>query len=93
MADILLALKHDAEALRSYGQQLDLTQESVRLAQTNYQAGLVDYLHVLSIKSQFFQARLAYLQVQAQRLQDTAALFVALGGGWWSDDDKQEESL
>ncbi len=86
MADILLALEHDAEALRSYAQQLDLTQESVRLAQTNYQAGLADYSYVLCIKSQFFQAKLAYLQVQSQRLQDTAALFIALGGGWWNDD-------
>jgi len=92
VADILLALEHDAEALRSYAQQLDLTQESVHLAQTNYQAGLVNYSYVLSIQSQFFQAKLAYLQVQAQRLQDTAALFVALGGGWWND-GKQEESL
>lgn len=93
VADILLALEHDAEALRSYAQQLDLTQESVRLAQTNYQAGLADYLHVLSIKSQFFQAKLVYLQAQAQRLQDTAALFVALGGGWWNDDKRQGSLL
>lgn len=93
VADILLALEHDAEAQRSYAQQLDLTQESVRLAQTNYQAGLADYSYVLRIKSQFFQAKLAYLQVQSQRLQDTAALFIALGGGWWNDDKQQESSL
>ncbi|MBE7525948.1 TolC family protein [candidate division WWE3 bacterium] len=55
VADILLALEHDAEALRSFAQQLDLTQESVHLAQTNYQAGLVDYSYVLSSKSQFFR--------------------------------------
>ncbi|QOJ24878.1 MAG: efflux transporter outer membrane subunit [Gammaproteobacteria bacterium] len=93
VADILLALEHDAEALRNYAQQLDLTQEAVRLVQTNYQAGLVDYLQVLNAKSQYFQAKLAYLQVQAQRLQDTAALFVALGGGWWNDDKREESRL
>jgi hypothetical protein len=27
---------------------------------------------------------LGYIQAQALRLQDTAALFVALGGGWWN---------
>ena len=86
-------LEHDAEALRSYARQLDLTQESARLAQTNYQAGLVDYSYVLSVQSRFFQAKLACLQVLVQRLQDTAALFVALGGGWWNDDKKQESSL
>jgi len=33
---------------------------------------------------QYHQATLAYVQAQAQRLQDTVALYVALGGGWWS---------
>ena len=32
---------------------------------------------------QYHQARVAYIQARAQRLQDTVALFVALGGGWW----------
>jgi len=33
---------------------------------------------------QFQAARLTYLQASAQRLQDTVALYVALGGGWWN---------
>lgn len=89
VADILLALEHDAEALRNHEQELDLAQEAVHLAQTNYLTGLVDYLQVLNASSQYFQARLGYLQVQAQRYQDTAALIVALGGGWWNDDEKE----
>lgn len=93
VADILLALEHDAEALRDHRQELDLAEEMVHLTQTNYQAGLIDYLQVLSVSSQYFQAKLGYLQVQAQRFQDTAALFVALGGGWWNADEKEKSSL
>ena len=51
--------------------------------QANYQAGLVNYLQVLTADNQYQQARLGYIQAQALRFQDNAALFVALGGGWW----------
>ena len=33
------------------------------------------------------QARLGYASAQAQRYQDTAQLFVAMGGGWWTQGD------
>jgi len=35
---------------------------------------------------QFHQASVGYLEARTQRLQDTTALFVALGGGWWNAD-------
>jgi hypothetical protein len=38
---------------------------------------------VLTADNQYQQAKLGYIQAQALRLQDTGALFVALGGGWW----------
>jgi outer membrane protein TolC len=31
-------------------------------------------------------AQVEYLGAIAQRLQDTVALYVALGGGWWTAD-------
>jgi outer membrane protein TolC len=31
------------------------------------------------------QALLSNARAQAQRMQDSAQLFVALGGGWWND--------
>jgi len=37
-----------------------------------------------AVAFQYQQAKLGYIQAQALRLQDTAALFVALGGGWWN---------
>ncbi|BCT68721.1 efflux transporter outer membrane subunit [Nitrosospira sp. NRS527] len=92
VADILLALEHDAEALRSQSQELELAQETMHLIQTNYQAGLVNYLQVLIANSQYFQARISYLQTLTQRFQDTSALFVALGGGWWNAGGKEQLS-
>ena len=56
--------------------------------QSNYRAGLVNYLQMLTADNQYQQARLGYIGAQAQRLQDTAALFVALGGGWWNPDSQ-----
>jgi len=47
---------------------------------------LVNYLQILTADNQYQQARLGYIAAQALRLQDTAALFVALGGGWWNAD-------
>ncbi|MDR3579612.1 MAG: efflux transporter outer membrane subunit [Oryzomonas sp.] len=82
IADALRALEHDAEALQAQSQALKTAGEALRLIQANYQAGTVNYLQVLTANGQYQQARIGYLQAQAQRLQDTVALFVALGGGW-----------
>jgi len=38
---------------------------------------------VLVADAQFLQAKISYVQAVAQRLQDSVALYVALGGGWW----------
>jgi NodT family efflux transporter outer membrane factor (OMF) lipoprotein len=90
VADTLRALEHDAEALRAESQALDSAEEALRLIQTNYQAGLVSYLQVLIADNQYYQAKIGYLQAVAQRLQDTVALFVALGGGWWNSKEKTQ---
>lgn len=92
VADILLALEHDAEALRSQSQELEWAQETMHLVQTNYQAGLLNYLQVLIANGQYFQAKIGYLQTLAQRFQDTSALFVALGGGWWNAEGKGQSA-
>ena len=81
VADTLRALEHDAEALRAQSRALNTAQNALRLYQVNYQAGIVNYLQILVADGQYQQARIGYLQAQAGRLQDTVALFVALGGG------------
>jgi NodT family efflux transporter outer membrane factor (OMF) lipoprotein len=84
VADTLRALAHDAEALEAQSRSLKAAEEALRLIQINYQTGIATYLQVLTADGQYQQAQLAYIQAQAQRLQDTVALFVALGGGWWN---------
>jgi NodT family efflux transporter outer membrane factor (OMF) lipoprotein len=84
VADALRGLAHDAEVLQAESQSLETAKESLGLTQTNYRAGLVNYPQILIATVQYQQAKLNFLQAQAQRLQDTTAIFVALGGGWWN---------
>jgi NodT family efflux transporter outer membrane factor (OMF) lipoprotein len=84
VADTLRALEHDAQLLKAQSKALSAAQEALQLVQANYAGGLVNYLQVIIANNQYQQAKLGYIQAQALRLQDTAALFVALGGGWWN---------
>jgi len=88
VADILRALEHDAEAVRAQSQALIAAEEALALIQANYEAGTINYLQVLIADGQYYQAKIGYLQAQALRLQDTVALFVAIGGGWWNIEER-----
>ena len=83
VADTLRALEHDAETLQAQSAALAAAEQALHLIQANYQGGLANYLQVLTADNQYQQALLGFIQAQALRLQDTSALFVALGGGWW----------
>jgi NodT family efflux transporter outer membrane factor (OMF) lipoprotein len=84
VADSLKALQHDALELDAQSEAMQASQEALKLTQANYAAGIAGYLDVLSADQQYQQSRLAYVQVMAQRYQDTVGLYVALGGGWWN---------
>jgi NodT family efflux transporter outer membrane factor (OMF) lipoprotein len=88
VADTLRAVEHDAETLQAQSEALAAADQALRLVTANYEAGLVNYLQILKADSQYQQARLGYIQARAQRLQDSAALLVALGGGWWNAETK-----
>jgi NodT family efflux transporter outer membrane factor (OMF) lipoprotein len=83
VADSLRALEFDAGTLAAQTESLATAARTQKLTEANHEAGLVNYLQVLTAQIQYRQAWLGLVQAQAQRLQDTAALFVALGGGWW----------
>ncbi len=86
VADVMRALAHDAQALRAQADSLHAATQGARLVGVAYEAGSAAYLDVLAADAQLAQARLAYLGGRAQRLQDTVALYAALGGGWWQAD-------
>jgi outer membrane protein TolC len=85
VADAMTALNHDAQALRAQVEALASASENVKLTRAGYEAGLLGYLDMLAADSQYQQARLGYVGAVAQRLQDTVALYAALGGGWWNE--------
>jgi len=84
VADAMTALGHDARALRAQTEAVLAAEEGLRLTRAAYEAGTAGYLDLLSANAQYQQARLAYAGAVAQRLQDTVALYAALGGGWWN---------
>jgi NodT family efflux transporter outer membrane factor (OMF) lipoprotein len=88
VADVLRALQHDAQTLAALAQAVDSAAQALQLLEVNYQAGTANYVQILIANIQYHQATISYLQAQAQRLQDTTALFVALGGGWWNGPEK-----
>ena len=82
VADTLRGLEHDAEILEAEDEAQTTADETLKLTQANYAAGIATYLDLLNADAQDRQARIAELQARAQRYQDTVALFTALGGGW-----------
>ncbi len=81
VADALRALERDAAALDAQARALQAAHTAFTLARSQYQAGAVDYLSLLTSEVQYQNARVAYIGAQAQRYADSAALYVALGGG------------
>lgn len=86
VADVLRALEHDAETLEAQVKALDAAEEGLSLLNASYEGGTANYLQVLIATGQYYQAKIGYVQAKAQRLQDTVALYVALGGGWWGSE-------
>jgi len=88
VADVLQALGHDAELLRTERRALDTASASLVLQRKSYAGGNTGILSVLDAERQYQQARLGYVRAEAQRYQDTVQLMIALGGTPW---DKARE--
>ncbi|HXQ21430.1 MAG TPA: efflux transporter outer membrane subunit [Candidatus Acidoferrales bacterium] len=83
VADTLDALAYDADLVADERRALDLADASLDLQRLSYGEGKSDLLQLLDSERLDQQARLGYARAQAQRFQDTAQLFVAMGGRWW----------
>ena len=86
VAETLQALEHDAELVDAQRQLLESASTALALQRESYAAGKSDVLQLIIAERAYQQARLGMVTAQARRLQDTAQLFVALGGGWWEAD-------
>lgn len=91
VADTLLGLQHDADAVATAQEAVKTAKRSLDLVRVNYTAGIATYSDVLLANTQYGQARISLIQNQASRYQDTVALFAALGGGWWNDSTKSAD--
>jgi NodT family efflux transporter outer membrane factor (OMF) lipoprotein len=84
VADTLMALEQDADALNAATAAKDAAKTTLDLAKQQWQIGHAGYLALLSAEQVYSQAVIALVQAQSNRSADTAALFQALGGGWWN---------
>lgn len=86
VADQLLTIQIDAQALQTAVQFEHVTWQGVKLAKAEYRLGGVSYLELLKATQQYEKAKIDRIQAQAARFSDTVALLQALGGGWWNRD-------
>lgn len=82
VADTLKAIQLDADALKIATQQQYQARQSLMIARQKWKLGAAGYLEVLHAQQAHQLALMNLAQSQANRLADTAALFLALGGGW-----------
>jgi NodT family efflux transporter outer membrane factor (OMF) lipoprotein len=87
VADVLVALQSDADALQAAIHSERSAARGVEITRGQLRLGAGSYLSVLTAEQLYQTSRNALVQAQARRLSDTAALFAALGGGWWNRND------
>jgi NodT family efflux transporter outer membrane factor (OMF) lipoprotein len=82
VADALRALQSDARAAQAARRAEDTAKASLDIVEKQLNAGQVNQLAVLNAQQTYLTAAVIRVQTEANRLSDTAALFMALGGGW-----------
>jgi NodT family efflux transporter outer membrane factor (OMF) lipoprotein len=81
VADALRALQVDARAMKAAIHAEQTAKASLDVVQSQLNAGQVNQLAVLNAQQTYLVAAVVRVQTEANRLADTAALFLALGGG------------
>ena len=82
VADALRALQADARAMKAALHAEETAKASLDIVQKQLNAGQVNQLAVLNAQQTYLTAAVIRVQTEANRLADSAALFMALGGGW-----------
>src|SRR5690606_15480269 len=80
VADRLQALANDADRQIAQADAADTAGQALDLARRSYQAGNSGVLDVIDAERRLAQAQLGLSQAKAQRLLDTARLYLASGG-------------
>ena len=82
VADTLRALQADARAVASARAAEHTSKAYLDKIHSQWRYGGVSQLAIVDAQRSYLVAANARIQVEAQRLTDTVALFMALGGGW-----------
>ena len=82
VADALRALQSDAKAIRASRRAEVAAKASLDIVEKQVNEGQVNQLAVLNAQQTYLVAVVARVQNEANRMSDTAALFMALGGNW-----------
>jgi NodT family efflux transporter outer membrane factor (OMF) lipoprotein len=83
VADTLVALREDAQALHAASAAANAASRTLKLSQLQLQRGYIGVFELLVAEQAYRQAQMTLAQNEANRFADTAALYQALGGGWW----------
>lgn len=83
VADTLVALQEDAQALQAAATAARAADRTLRLSQLQLHRGYISVFELLAAEQADQQAQMTLAQDEANRFADTAALYQALGGGWW----------
>jgi NodT family efflux transporter outer membrane factor (OMF) lipoprotein len=82
VADALRALQADARATKAAAHSEETAKASLDIVRKQLNEGQVNQLALLNAQTTYLTAVIVRVQTEANRLSDTAALFIALGGGW-----------
>ncbi|SFK82770.1 efflux transporter outer membrane subunit [Methylocapsa palsarum] len=82
VADALRALQVDARAVQAAAKAEEAARRSLDIVRLQARFGHVNQLAVLNAQQTYLQASIARVIADSDRLSDTAALFMAIGGGW-----------
>lgn len=83
VADALVALQEDAQALQAAATAARAATRTLDLSQLQLHHGYIGVFELLVAEQAYQQAQMTLAQNEANRFADTAALYQALGGGWW----------
>ena len=84
VADSLRALQADARAVAAARSAEGAAKRYLARVRLQQKFGGVSQLVVVDAQRSYLNTALARVQVEAQRISNTVALYAALGGGWGS---------
>jgi multidrug efflux system outer membrane protein len=82
VSDALAARGTYIDQVRSQGQLVDASADSLRLSEMLFRAGVNDYLPVLTAQQTLYSAQQTLLGLKQAQLTNLVTLYKALGGGW-----------